>query len=100
MAATPGHDGEPIYRLACQCERLFDTLVAHLPAQQTPITRLCTEYQQRFALWAAHLGVFARKSQCLDRRLRNLPDLQDLVVRLLAILERSLTQREYHHIRA
>ncbi|PTB45639.1 hypothetical protein M441DRAFT_54680 [Trichoderma asperellum CBS 433.97] len=54
------------------------------------MVELCSEYQQRFAIWTAHLEVFARKSQCLDTRLRNLPDLQDLVARLLDILRRSL----------
>jgi hypothetical protein len=55
-------------------------------------TDLFAEFQQRFSIWAAHLGVFAQKSQCLDTRLRNLPDLQDLVARLLDILRRSLQQ--------
>jgi hypothetical protein len=100
MTSTSEDDGELIYKLACECEKLFDTQISQLPGQQTAITSLFTEYQQRFAVWAAHLGVFSRKSQCLDRRLRNLPDLQDLVVRLLDILRGALTQREYHYVQA
>ncbi|KAI1358848.1 hypothetical protein F5Y08DRAFT_320925 [Xylaria arbuscula] len=38
------------------------------------------------------MGVFARKSQSLDTRLQNYPDLQDLVARLLDILHHSLRQ--------
>ncbi|KAJ5792653.1 uncharacterized protein N7503_008631 [Penicillium pulvis] len=83
---------EPIYDMARQCERLFDSLITPLSAQETPLSSLLTDYQQRFALWSNHLGVFARKSQCLDWRLRTLPDFQDIVIRLLAILTAGLTQ--------
>lgn len=83
-----------IYRLACECEGLFDQLREALATirPEVALVELCAEFQQRFAIWAAHLGVFARKSQCLDTRLRNLADIQDLVVRLLDILRRSLQQ--------
>ncbi|KAI0860593.1 hypothetical protein F4860DRAFT_503923 [Xylaria cubensis] len=76
-----------IYKLSYECESLFDQLVNHAT---TINPGLCAEFQQRFAIWASNLGVFVRKSQCLDTRLRSLPDLQDLVARLLDILRRSL----------
>jgi hypothetical protein len=83
-----------LYRLACECEELFDQLQETLPKTKLEVTTidLFAEFQQRFSIWGAHLGVFARKSQCLDTRLRDLPDLQDLVARLLDILRRSLQQ--------
>ncbi|KAJ5899927.1 hypothetical protein N7495_004671 [Penicillium taxi] len=83
-----------LYRLACECEGLFDQLQENLLKikLEATIIDLFAEFQQRFSIWAAHLGVFSRKSQCLDTRLRNLPDLQDLVARLLDILRRSLQQ--------
>lgn len=83
-----------LYRLACECEDLFDHLQETLPKTKLEVTTidLFAEFQQRFSIWGAHLGVFARKSQCLDTRLRNVPDLQDLVARLLDILRRSLQQ--------
>lgn len=83
-----------LYRLACECEGLFDHLQEILPKTMLEVTiiNLFADFQQRFSIWGAHLGVFARKSQCLDTRLRNLPDLQDLVARLLDILRRSLQQ--------
>ncbi|KAL6884145.1 hypothetical protein HDV57DRAFT_446840 [Trichoderma longibrachiatum] len=88
-------EGEDLlYNLAYECEALFDSLQDLLRKTESSdaLVRLCSEFQQRFAIWAAHLGVFARKSQCLDTRLRNIPDLQDLVARLLDILRRSLQQ--------
>ncbi|KAJ5684066.1 uncharacterized protein N7477_000411 [Penicillium maclennaniae] len=83
-----------LYTLACECEGLFDQLQETLLKTKLEVSTmdLFAEFQQRFSIWAAHLGVFARKSQCLDTRLRNLPDLQDLVARLLDILRRSLQQ--------
>ncbi|KAL8367018.1 hypothetical protein RB595_007615 [Gaeumannomyces hyphopodioides] len=87
-------NGDVLYDLACECEALFDTQIANLTAQTSSLSvaDLVTEYQQRFAIWTAHLGVFARKSQSLDTRLRNHADIQDLVARLLGILQRSLHQ--------
>ncbi|KAL7804648.1 hypothetical protein V8C44DRAFT_342887 [Trichoderma aethiopicum] len=88
-------EGEDLlYNLAYECEALFDPLQDTLQKTESSdgLVQLCSEFQQRFAIWAAHLGVFARKSQCLDTRLRNIPDLQDLVARLLDILRRSLQQ--------
>ncbi|AEO71873.1 uncharacterized protein THITE_49644, partial [Thermothielavioides terrestris NRRL 8126] len=85
-------DSDLLYNLACGCEALFETQVANLRAQTSPAADLVADFQQRFAIWASHLGVFARKSQSLDTRLRNHSDIQDLVARLLDILRRSLDQ--------
>ncbi|KAL6898351.1 hypothetical protein GGI43DRAFT_92415 [Trichoderma evansii] len=81
-----------LYNLAYECEGHFDQLLETSQKTKSEVTiiELCVEFQQRFAIWTAHLGVFAQKSQCLDTRLRNLPDLKDLVARLLDILRRSL----------
>ncbi|KAL2194028.1 hypothetical protein P885DRAFT_43743 [Corynascus similis CBS 632.67] len=87
-------DSDVLYDLACECEALFDARLAELRNQQSPLAELLAEYQQRFAIWAAHLGVFARRSQSLDKRLENYPDIIDLAARLLDILRRSLAQRD------
>lgn len=81
-----------LYRLACECGDLFEQLQeAFLEAKpKASDIEQCTEFQQRFSIWAAYLGVFAQKSQCLDTRLQNFPDLQDLATRLLDILRCSL----------
>lgn len=81
-------------QLSYECESLFENIQrAQAPTQtETSILKACAEFQQRFSIWTAHLGVFARKSQCLDRRLQNFPDLLDLVARLLDLLRRCLQQ--------
>lgn len=83
-----------LYKLAYDCESHFDQLQQALATakENATVIQLCSESQQRFALWAAHVGVFARKSQSLDRRLRNHLDLQDLAARLLDVLRRGLQQ--------
>ncbi|RSL57811.1 hypothetical protein CEP51_014182 [Fusarium floridanum] len=88
-------EDESIYRLACECERLLDQCINGQESQEyfqdsARPGRLLAEYQLQFAAWAAHSGVFAKKSLCLDRRLSSLPDLQDLVIRLLDTLRRTL----------
>ena len=84
----------PLNRLACECEGLFDEIQNILTPRKLEdgVVELCTDYQQHFAIWAAHLGVFAREGQCLDTRLRGNPDLEDLVVRLLSVLRHGLQQ--------
>ncbi|SPO02493.1 uncharacterized protein DNG_05166 [Cephalotrichum gorgonifer] len=89
---TSEDDGDLFYNLACDCEALFDAHLAQLKELHSPLASLSADYQQRFAIWTAHLGVFARRSQSLDTRLRNHSDVQDLVARLLDILRRSLQQ--------
>jgi hypothetical protein len=91
-------DGNVLYNLAYECEALFGTQLANLRAQASSAADLVADLQQRFAIWASHLGVFARKSQSLDTRLRNHAEILDLVARLLDILRRSLHQREYYRV--
>lgn len=89
MMTEPTEAEGPIYNLAWDCEKLFIALCAQGPTSL--ITGLIDDYRQQFATWCAYLGVFARPSQCLDRRLWRLPDIQDIVFRLLDSLGRSLT---------
>ncbi|KLU82018.1 hypothetical protein MAPG_01097 [Magnaporthiopsis poae ATCC 64411] len=96
MTDVDDEDSDVLYDLACECEALFDVRLAELRNQQSPLTELLAEHQQRFTIWAAHLGVFARKSQSLDKRLENYPDIVDLAARLLDILRRSLAQLSKH----
>lgn len=87
-------DPDLLYNLAVSCEELFDTPVLASSGRHNAIAHQWTEYQQRFAIWASQLGVFARRSQSLDTRLRKAPHVQDLVARLLDVLRRSLSQCE------
>ncbi|KAL7921155.1 hypothetical protein ACQKWADRAFT_327934 [Trichoderma austrokoningii] len=90
--ALDSDDQDLLYNLAYECESHFDQLLETAQKLKSDIgtVEICADFQQRFAIWTAYLGVFARRSQCLDTRLRSLPDLQDLVARLLDILRRSL----------
>ncbi|KKP05382.1 hypothetical protein THAR02_02487 [Trichoderma harzianum] len=57
MPLTPQSE-DRIYNLACECEELFEK---HLSQGHSPlVASLLAEYQQRFSLWTAYLGVFAR----------------------------------------
>lgn len=86
-----------LYNLACECETLFNDRLAELRSQNSVSDiELVGEYQHSFAAWAANLGVFARKSQSLDTRLEDYPDIVDITARLLDIIRRSLSQRECH----
>lgn len=85
-----------LYDLAYECETLFDECLAELKNKDADsVAELVAEYRYGFAAWAANLGVFARKSQSLDTRLENHPDVADIIARLLDILRRSLSQRAY-----
>ncbi|KAI9155264.1 Ankyrin repeat domain-containing protein [Paramyrothecium foliicola] len=60
-----------LYELGCDCEDLFDQLhLASTTAKSNKsLIQLFVDFQRRFAIWAAHFGVFAPPSQSLDRRL-------------------------------
>jgi hypothetical protein len=71
---------DTLYDLAIDCEIHFNQLrhVFVTVSSKQDFAQLCAGFEQRFAMWAAHQGVFARKGQSLDRRLRKYPDIQDL----------------------
>lgn len=92
-SAAPEED-ESIFHLAGQCEKSFSLVNAVLKAVNAEFTSLLEEYQYRFLTWTAYLGVFAERDVCLDRRLRHHPELQDIVVRYLDIVQRNLNQRQ------
>ncbi|KAK3349608.1 hypothetical protein B0T25DRAFT_548547 [Lasiosphaeria hispida] len=85
-------DENVLYNLALMCEGLFDSPAFGHPGTRQQIISQWKEYQQRFAIWTSQLGVFARQSQSLDARLRKVPEVQDLIARLLEILRRGLSQ--------
>ncbi|KJZ72243.1 hypothetical protein HIM_08385 [Hirsutella minnesotensis 3608] len=88
------NEPDSLYILSCECERLFSQLQDASPKAHANVTinDLYSDFQQRFSIWAAHHGVFSRRSQSLDTRVENLTDLQDLVVRLLDVLRCGLQQ--------
>lgn len=94
MASLDDGNDDAIRKLAIKCEELFDPIDAHSSVLNSKSAYLLTDYEQRFAAWAVHMGVFARPSQSLDRRLYGRPDLRDLVIRLLDILQQILARCE------
>jgi hypothetical protein len=87
----PGDEDDTIYEMAESCENLLRLGRSALESYGSSISILLEEYEQRFTAWADYLGVFAKRSISLDRRLQHHPDIQDLVVRLLEILKTNLT---------
>lgn len=82
---------EPIFELATECENLFATQISRINNDDQNATKLLSDVYQRFAAWAAFLGVFAEANVCLDRRLRRHIEIQDLVLRLLDIMQINLS---------
>jgi hypothetical protein len=97
MVPIPDDGVDTIYELAGDCEDLLQSGRSKLESQGSSILTLFEEYEQRFTAWADYLGVFAKRSISLDRRLQQHPDIQDLVVRLLDILNTNLTYCKSDH---
>lgn len=90
MEAMEGN--EPIFELAVECEKLYAEQISKLNSEDEPNgATILSDLNQRFAAWAAFLGVFAESNMCLDRRLRHQVEIQDQVLRLLDIMHRNLT---------
>ncbi|KAK5655303.1 hypothetical protein OQA88_5870 [Cercophora sp. LCS_1] len=98
MATPVDESSDLLYDMASECEDLFDSCLigsrSHKPELDT-VTELIIEHQYTFAAWAANLGVFARKSRSLDRKLERYPDIADVVARLLDILRSNLSLCTY-----
>ena len=76
--------------LADKYKYLFEDLLSALSRTSDKYHRIVQEYQQRFDRWAGYLGVFAAQQASLDSRLKSDPDIRDLVVQLVEILERNV----------
>ena len=82
---------EPIFDLALECEMLFAEHISRLnDDDESNGANILSEMNQRFAAWAAFLGVFAEPNICLDRRLRHHVEIQDQVLLLLDILQTNM----------
>jgi hypothetical protein len=91
MEGAALEDAEPIFELAVECERRYTEQIARLKEDgRTNDAAILSELYQRFAAWAAFLGVFAESKVCLDRRLRHHVEIQEQVLRLLDIMERNM----------
>ncbi|KAL4807926.1 hypothetical protein BDV18DRAFT_159134 [Aspergillus unguis] len=78
---------EPIFDLAVECENLYARQITAVnDAGDENAAQIISDVYQRFAAWAAFMGVFAESNICLDRRLRRHVEIQDQVLRLLDIM--------------
>lgn len=55
--------------------------------------RWAEDQQGRFQIWAANIGVFARGHASLDYRLRDTPDILELIMQQVSILKGHLSSR-------
>ncbi|KAH7393804.1 hypothetical protein DE146DRAFT_107463 [Phaeosphaeria sp. MPI-PUGE-AT-0046c] len=90
--ALAAEDDDTIYELAGDCEELLLQGRDMLGTEDTKTQLLLDEYLERFTSWTDFLGVFAKRSLSLDRRLQHHAHLQDLVLRLLSILHKNLSR--------
>lgn len=72
---------------ARQCVDLFHQCLSQ--SQQLghgPSDALVEDQCGRFMIWASNIGVFAAGHASMDHRLREAPDIKDLLIRLLEVL--------------
>jgi hypothetical protein len=99
---APTLDPEDIYNLASECNGLFNQFRLRVRAGRvedgsgspgslkTP--KVVEEHEQRFWAWATGLGVFAEPNMSLDIKLKNHPEVQELVMILLDVMKTNLEQ--------
>lgn len=91
MEGATSKDAEPIYDLAVECERLYTDEIARLKEdRRTNDAAILSEFSDRFAAWAASLGVFAESEICLDRRIRHHPEIKEQILLPLYVMWSSL----------
>jgi hypothetical protein len=75
--------------VARECSKAISSLLRHEHIRGETANRL-EEQLARFKLWASNIGVFAARRWSLDYRLRDSPDIIELVVELLrAVIVRT-----------
>jgi hypothetical protein len=81
--------------MTIDCDRLFNKCLdrfGETESHSSPpeISESIEEYHDRFDGWATFMGVFTGSEACLDYRVRNHPELQDIFIRFLDVLRRNL----------
>lgn len=88
-----------IFDAAIDCDELFDKCLRQIAEPGTgsllggfavAIGRLARDHQARFLSWTSYLGVFAKQSVSLDRRLSSSKDVQVMIMDLLRIIDINL----------
>lgn len=82
-----------IYDHADTCVELF---ARYLRDRRTTSKDLAEEQRARFNIWAANMGVFADVRASLDYRLRDSPDIQNMIVELLVVMQRNIERGAFY----
>lgn len=91
-AKGAGPEAQDIYSRAWECEALFARCL-ETPSKHSAEIFAC---HRRFLSWASILDVFADESASLDRRLEFSPDMRELVMSMLRILQKDLERGMYY----
>lgn len=77
-----------IYNKAAECLKAFNGCIESMASTSWPQDQL-----DRFNLWAAHGGIFGsyQKRTSMDWRLRERPELVDMILQLLDLLHEYLS---------
>ena len=86
MANEPSSLGT-IHDHADACVELFNR---YLRDTLSVSKDLAEEQRARFSIWASNVGVFANVRASLDYRLRDDPDIQNMIVELLVVIRRNI----------
>lgn len=79
-----------IYSRTNRCLSLFSKY-RNMSVDQNPYQLYMVIYEVWFLFWV-------NTSSCLDRRLKFYPDMKELVMSMLSVLQRALQLGEYHRI--
>jgi hypothetical protein len=52
----------------------------------------------RFSLWTSNMVVFGPSKSCMDHRVREAPEVQQLVMGILSVLQARIAECEYTYI--
>lgn len=86
-----------VYNSVRRCDQLFRTLRTTLSKYSNTIQHqlLLRDEHQRFEVWIGFIGALARQDVSLDYRLRYHPEIQELVLQVLGLLENSISHGQY-----
>lgn len=78
-----------IYDSARLCSRLIEQSFAKVE-NNSEKSLIIEELKGHFYLWAKYVGAFAAQRASLDSRLAPFPDIKDMIIELLDMVERNI----------